>query len=379
MFHRPFGTDPRGRPATRDSLLARDSVLARVLARPATASDSPAITEVPFVASEVGGNWQSALEPSLPSEGIAEVTSAACPPRGECVVAGIDAPSATPSPSQVGSFLLSQQGDAWSAPATNSTLGVEALACPAGGDCTAAGLDVHGIAAVARENNGKWGSTTELHGATSLSYKGKKASLSEVAGLACPSVANCSVVGSYFGGNISPTGRGGFVGGEANGAWSSVTAPASLTRLNSGGEAIFGGLLSPGGGGLACASAANCAAGGFYVTAKDGQGAFLLTEVPQRATATTLARSHSVVTYDHEQLEKLSVAVTSKSGTPGGRVTIKAGTKTVCTITLKSGKGSCTLSARQFRPGGYHLVADFTPAWPYARSASSSWPLTVRS
>jgi hypothetical protein len=74
-----------------------------------------------------------------------------------------------------------------------------------------------------------------------------------------------------------------------------------------------------------------------------------------------------------------SAAVTSKSGTPGGRVTIKAGTKTVCTITLKSGKGSCTLSAKEFSAGKCHLTANYVPTWPYARSASSSWPLTVKS
>ena len=356
------------------SLLARDSV------RPATASSTPTLTAVPFIASEVGGNWHAAVQPSLglPSTGVALVTSAACPPGGECVVAGVYATSDTASVPG-GSFLVSQSGTTWSTPATNSTLGITALACPSAGNCTAAGSDVHGIAAVARENSGKWGSTTDLHGATSLSYKGEKASSSEVEGLACPSAANCSVIGDYTIGSVSsPTDAEGFVAGEANGTWSPVTVPAGLISLNSSGEAPFGGALGPGQGGLACASAANCAAGGSYSTAK-GQGAFILTEVPVRVTATTLTRSHSIVTFGDEQAEKLSVAVTSKSGTPGGKVTVKAGATTVCTITLKSGTGSCTLSARQFKAGAYHLVANYLGTWPYAKSASSSWPLTVRS
>jgi hypothetical protein len=58
---------------------------------------------------------------------------------------------------------------------------------------------------------------------------------------------------------------------------------------------------------------------------------------------------------------------------------VKAATKTVCTITLKSGKGSCALSAKEFNAGKYHLIANYVPTWPYARSASSSWPLTVKS
>ena len=125
----------------------------------------------------------------------------------------------------------------------------------------------------------------------------------------------------------------------------------------------------------------DCAVGGsyFFANPHDGNGAFGLSEVPVRPTATALTRSHSVVTVGHEQVEKLSVSVTSKSGTPGGKVTVKAGSTTVCTITLRSGKGSCTLSARQFKPGTYHLVATYAGTWPYGKSASSSWPLTVRS
>jgi hypothetical protein len=143
-----------------------------------------------------------------------------------------------------------------------------------------------------------------------------------------------------------------------------------LTSPNSDGGVSFGGL--------ACASAAHCAAGGSYFTA-NGEGAFVLAEVPARATATALTRSHSIVTFGHEQVEKLSVSVTSKSGTPGGKVTLKAGSTPVCTIALKSGRGSCTLSARQFKAGTHHLVANYTGTWPYTKSASSSWPLTVKS
>ena len=358
------------------------SLLAGDLARQAPAPTSPSITAVPFVASEIGGTWQAAAQPSLgTSVALALVTSAACPPGGEdgCVVAGVYATSETAS-APGGSFLVSPQGTTWSTPAINSTLGISALACPAAGGCTAAGSDAHSVAAVARESNGTWGRTTDLPSAKSLSYKGKKASSSEVEGLACPSAGNCSVVGSYTIGNVSsPADTEGFVGREANGSWSPVYVPASLTSLNSGADANYGGEAGLGDGGLACASAANCAAGGSYSTAKYGLGAFIQAEVPQRATATTLKRSHSIVTYGREQFEKLSVAVTAKSGTPGGTVTVMAGTKAVCVITLRSGQGSCALSPKQFRPGHYHLVALYHAGWPYGDSASSSWPLTVKS
>ena len=357
------------------------SLLARNAVRPATGSDSPTVAVAPFVASEVSGNWQAAVQPSLgTSAPLAVVTSVACPSGDEdgCVVAGAYATSEAAS-APGGSFLLSPQGTTWTTPAINSTLAISSLACPAAGNCTAAGSDAHSVAAVARESNGTWGSTTDLPSAKSMSYKGKKASASQVDGLACPSAGNCSVVGTYAIGNASnPTDTEGFVGREANGAWSPVHVPASLTSLNNGGEATYGGETGIGGGGLACASAANCAAGGSYATNKDGLGAFIQAEVPIRATATTLKRSHSIVTYGHEQFEKLSVAVTAESGTPGGTVTVVAGTRTVCTITLKSGKGACALSPKQFRPGNYHLIADYRAGWPYGNSASSSWPLTVK-
>ena len=357
------------------------SLLARNAVRPAAGSDSPTVAVAPFVASEVSGNWQGAVQPSLgTSAPLAVVTSAACPSGDEdgCIVAGVYATSETAS-EPGGSFLLSPQGTTWSTPATNSTLAISSLACPTAGNCTGAGSDVHGVAAVARESNGTWGSTTDLPSAKSMSYKGKKASSSEVEGLACPSAGNCSVVGTYTTGNASsPTDTEGFVGREANGAWSPVHVPASLTSLNSGGEATYSGETGVNGA-LACASAANCAAGGSYGTNKYGTGAFIQAEVPIRATATTLKRSHSIVTYGREQFERLSVAVTAKSGTPGGTVTVMAGTKAVCTITLKSGQGSCALSKKQFRPGHYHLVADYHAGWPYGDSASSSWPLTVNS
>jgi Bacterial Ig-like domain (group 3) len=357
--------------ALRDVRSAR-SLLARASVHPATAFDSPTVTAVPFVASEVSGDWQGAVQPTLaglPSTDAALVSSAACPPGGECVVAGVYGTSDAAS-APGGSFLLSPSGTTWTTPVTNSTLGILGLACPSTGECTAVGSTAHGIAAVARQSGGEW-TTRQLPGVTSLSYKGKKASSSEVDSLACASVANCSIVGDYTTGNASsPTSTEAFVGGEVNGKWSSAMVPASLTRLNSGGNDGFTGV--------ACASAATCAAGGSY-TVKQGDGAFTLAELPARVTATTLARSHSVVTFGHEQAEKLSVSVTSKSGTPGGKVIVKAATKTVCTITLKSGKGSCTLSAKEFNAGKYHLIANYVPVWPYARSASSSGPLTVRS
>jgi hypothetical protein len=84
------------------------------------------------------------------------------------------------------------------------------------------------------------------------------------------------------------------------------------------------------------------------------------------------------VTFGHEQSEKLSVAVSPQfSGTPSGKVTIKSGSATVCAITLKSGKGTCTLSATQLRIGSHHLVADYAGSGDFDGSASATKTVTV--
>ena len=55
----------------------------------------------------------------------------------------------------------------------------------------------------------------------------------------------------------------------------------------------------------------------------------------------TLTLSAAKVTYGHERSERLTVKVTGQyAGTPGGKVTVKSGKTTVCTITLTAGKAA---------------------------------------
>jgi Bacterial Ig-like domain (group 3) len=95
-------------------------------------------------------------------------------------------------------------------------------------------------------------------------------------------------------------------------------------------------------------------------------------------TGTSLARSAATVTYGREQAEHLTVTVVSRhGGTPAGTVTVKAGTATVCLVKLRSGRGSCTLTARQLKVGTYHLVARWPGSADFAPSASPTETLKV--
>jgi hypothetical protein len=74
----------------------------------------------------------------------------------------------------------------------------------------------------------------------------------------------------------------------------------------------------------------------------------------------------------------LSVAVAPQfGGTPAGTVAVKGGTRTVCTITLKAGKGSCALTAKELTSGTYHLIASYPGKGGFTGSASAPRTLKV--
>ena len=94
--------------------------------------------------------------------------------------------------------------------------------------------------------------------------------------------------------------------------------------------------------------------------------------------AASLSLSAAKVTYGEEQAEHLSAAVTAQfTGVPAGTVTIKSGTGTVCTITLASAKGSCTLTASQLAVGTHTLTATYNGNSYYNPSTSAKETLTV--
>lgn len=55
---------------------------------------------------------------------------------------------------------------------------------------------------------------------------------------------------------------------------------------------------------------------------------------------------------------------------------VKAGTRILCTITIKSGKGSCTLTTKELKPGTYQLIASYPGKGGF--TGSSSAPRTLK-
>jgi hypothetical protein len=95
-------------------------------------------------------------------------------------------------------------------------------------------------------------------------------------------------------------------------------------------------------------------------------------------TTTALVLSASTVTYGAEQTEAFAATVSDGGTVPKGTVAVQAGSATLCTITLSSPSGKCSLTAAQLAAGSYSVIAVFHPALSsYSPSTSTAHALVV--
>jgi hypothetical protein len=125
-----------------------------------------------------------------------------------------------------------------------------------------------------------------------------------------------------------------------------------------------------------CIIDANQAGDADYLTAAQATQSF---RVAKATSKTTLKLSATKVPYGHEQVEHLSVTVSPQhSGSAlAGRVTISESGTRLCTITLASGKGTCTLSSKELKAGTYRLVATYGGSTNFKGSTSAKETFTV--
>lgn len=96
-------------------------------------------------------------------------------------------------------------------------------------------------------------------------------------------------------------------------------------------------------------------------------------------TSAALTLSAATVVDAHEQSEKFSVTTKSANGIPtNGPVAIRAGSTTVCTMTLSDGAGSCRPTASRLKPGTYAIVAVLGPTQIYLGATSPAKVLKVK-
>ena len=319
-----------------------------------------------FVVSEVNGTWGNAIEvpgiAALNAGDNAQINSVSCASAGNCTAGG----SYTEGSAHWQAFAVSEVNGTWgnaieipgiAALNVGGSAFITSVSCASAGNCSADG-DYHDgtyyQAFVVSEVNGTWGKAIEVPGTTAFGGDALATSVS------CASAGNCTAGGSYS--------IGAWVADEANGIWGTAIQLPGNAPLHTG----LGGITNS----VSCVPSGDCSAGGSYTDDSNNSQAFVVSQQPVPNSATALNLSTFTVTYGNEQVEKVSVMVSS-GGTATGTVLVQAGTTTLCTITLASGAGSCTLQPTQLPVGTYQVTGTYSGDANSGPSVSPPQTLTV--
>src|SRR5215471_5726243 len=144
---------------------------------------------------------------------------------------------------------------------------VSAVSCASAGNCAAGGYYAAALAIVqafvVSEQNGTWHTAIKVPGSGALNKRGE----AEVFSVSCASAGNCAAGGLYRDGSARFQA---FVVSERNGTWGTAIGVPGSGALNAGGDARVESV--------SCASAGNCAAGGFYADRLGHMPAFVVSE-----------------------------------------------------------------------------------------------------
>ncbi|HEU5476361.1 MAG TPA: hypothetical protein VFU64_00835 [Gaiellaceae bacterium] len=249
------------------------------------------------VLTQSGRTWQSTAA-TLPEDASTtpwpDLSSVSCGAPGDCAAVGsYQFGFAKP-------LVVSERGGTWLAgtepqPPANAatardpnipTVGnpLSLVACPSSGNCTAVGTYTNKDAKageypwVLGETAGHWGSgvTAQLPSDANLHGQGERGGTAPFfgfTGLSCPSAANCTAVGGYWG-RVDV--EQGLILTERNGTWSrGVRAPLPRHAVPNNEPNEFNSPITS----VSCAAPDDCAAVGWYVLKPNGtHHGLLLTE-----------------------------------------------------------------------------------------------------
>ncbi len=129
---------------------------------------------------------------------------------------------------------------------------------------------------------------------------------------------------------------------------------------------------------VSCPTVSLCV-GGFYGGYRGGIQ--VATPPHPGATLDRLKVSLTRLTYGHETREHLTATVgplyPQYTAVPAGRIVIASRNQTLCRLTLKHGRASCTLTRDQLTPGSYWLRIRYAGDRAYAASQSATIKVTV--
>jgi hypothetical protein len=162
--------------------------------------------------------------------------------------------------------------------------------------------------------------------------------------------------------------------------------PTGSVTVASGAASVCDITLSASGTGSCALPATGLPAGSAQLTAAySGDATYAPSASPATAvaiskatTTTALSLSRSTVTYGDEAASKISVSVKGRySGTPRGSVTVKAGTGTICTITLSSARGACSLASARLAAKSYKISASYAGNADFLSSTTGTKTLAI--
>jgi len=232
-----------------------------------------------FVVSQVHGIWGKAKQvpgtAALNQGGFGVFAGVSCGSPGNCSAGGdyVDGSGGF----QV--FVVSQVHGIWGkakeVPGTaalnpNGNASITAVSCGSAGNCSTGGT-VTGNSAiqafVVSQVNGTWGKAEVVPGTAALNKDGNASTTA----ISCASAGNCSLGGFYA--DSSFHGRA-FVVSQVHGIWGKAKQVPGFAALDQGSSGSLGEV-----GGVSCASAGNCSAGGNYVDSSGHSQAFVVSQV----------------------------------------------------------------------------------------------------
>jgi len=303
--------------------------------------------------SESGGAWGTVqVLPGVPQDPPAGGPSeewVSCSSAGNCAVA---------AEYSTESFVLDETGGSWDrAQEISGTVGGNdvgvgngEVSCASAGSCTTGGAD-NGQAFVVDETPKPPTSTVLALSAARVTYGKEQAERVSV------------TVSAASGGT-----------------------PSGTVTVKAGTAVLCGNIMLAAGRAGCTVPATKLPAGTWHLTASYSGSAGLgpstaaakTLTVARAASKITLSLSAARVTYGQERSERLTVKVTPQyAGMPAGKVTVKSGKTTVCTITLASGKGGCTLAARKLPVGTRTLTAVYAGSSDFTGAASARKTIKV--
>src|SRR6266516_3633683 len=154
------------------------------------------------------------------------------------------------------------------------TADITEMSCASAGNCAAVGYYAdrhhHRQGFVAVERHGRWGTAIEVPGLAALNTGGTAGSSAAVSSVSCASAGNCAAGGYYTNRHHHTQG---FVAVERHGRWGKAIKVLGLGSLNTG-DASWDASVTE----VSCASAGNCAAGGFYTDQAGNTQGFVASE-----------------------------------------------------------------------------------------------------